>query len=87
MRHTMARTTFVSFSVFRGQKSPTGPQESGVECDNDATIALLDAWLQEDATDDPGEIRQAEEDLRQFKRNMNAPRKEGGERLLFPDVE
>lgn len=57
------------------------------DVDNDATIALLDSWLREDATNDPEEIRKAEADLCEFKRNMNAPRKENGERLLFPEVE
>src|SRR5579863_1920701 len=52
-----------------------------------ATMALMKVWLEEDATDDPEEIRQAEEELREFKRNMNQPRKEAGARLLYPDVE
>lgn len=52
-----------------------------------ASIALLQSWLAEDATDDPDELRQAQEDLDEFKRNMNAPRKEAGARLLYPEVE
>jgi hypothetical protein len=52
-----------------------------------ATMALMKAWLEEDATDNPEEIRAAEEDLREFKRNMNLPRKEAGARLLYPEVE
>src|SRR5581483_10971129 len=55
--------------------------------DDDPTIALLKSWLEEDATDDPEEIRAAEEELREFKRNMNKPRKEAGARLLYPEVE
>lgn len=51
------------------------------------TMALLRSWLEEDATDDPEEIRDAEEELREFKRNMNLPRKEAGARLLYPEVE
>ena len=66
---------------------PPEPETRAVDAENAATIALLDSWLREDATDDPEEIRKAEEDLREFKRNMNAPRKENGERLLFPEVE
>jgi aryl-alcohol dehydrogenase-like predicted oxidoreductase len=54
---------------------------------NDPSIALLQRWLAESETADPEEIRQAEEDLREFKRNLNAPRKQAGARLLFPDVE
>ena len=53
----------------------------------DPTVALLESWLREDATDDPAEIRRAEEELAEFKRNMNAPRREAGERLLYPDAE
>lgn len=52
-----------------------------------ATMALMKSWLEEDATDDPDEIRQAEEELREFKRNMNLPRKETGARLLYPEVD
>jgi len=52
-----------------------------------ATMALIKTWLEEDATDDPEEIRAAEEDLREFKRNMNLPRKQTGARLLYPEAE
>src|SRR5689334_1778802 len=51
------------------------------------TMALMRAWLEEDATDDPEEIQAAEEELREFKHNMNQPRKESGARLLYPEVE
>ena len=60
---------------------------SSVDPENDASIALLNSWLAEDATDDPSAIKAAEEDLAEFKRNMNAPRKEAGARLLFPEAE
>jgi hypothetical protein len=52
-----------------------------------ATMELMKSWLEEDATDDPEEIRAAEEALREFKRNMNLPRKEAGARILYPEVE
>jgi hypothetical protein len=52
-----------------------------------ATMALMQSWIEEDATDDPEEIRAAEEELREFKRNMNLPRKETGARLLYPEAE
>jgi uncharacterized protein YpuA (DUF1002 family) len=52
-----------------------------------ATMDLIKSWLEEDATDDPEEIRAAEEDLREFEHNMNLPRKEAGARLLYPEVE
>ena len=49
-----------------------------------ATIALLEKWMAEDATDDPEEIRQAEEELAAFKEAMNRNRSESGELPLFP---
>lgn len=42
--------------------------------DNSGTIALLQQWAQEDATDDPAAISKAEEDLAQFKTALNANR-------------
>jgi len=64
---------------------PVLPAEPGmIDEENARAIALLDKWIQEDATDDPEEIRQAEEELAEFKRNMNANRAATGERLAFP---
>ena len=54
--------------------------------DPDPTIALLESWIARAPTD-PDSIREAEEDLPEFKRNMNLPRKETGARLHFPEVE
>ena len=57
---------------------------------NTPTITLLDAWLEaahNKKTRTAEELRAAEEDLETFKRNMNAPRKEAGDRLLYPEVE
>ena len=53
---------------------------------NAASIALLKSWIAQAPTDPEG-IRAAEEDLREFKRNMNLPRKETGARLHYPEVE
>ncbi len=50
-------------------------------------MRLLNTWLADDATDDPDELRAAEIDLEEFKRNMNRPRKEAGARLLYPEEE
>ncbi len=49
-----------------------------------AAIALLQSWREEDATADPEEIRQAEQELEELKRNLNANRAATGERLVFP---
>lgn len=53
---------------------------------NEASIALLRSWIAQAPTD-PEAIREAEEDLLEFKRNMNIPRKEAGARLHYPEVE
>ena len=42
--------------------------------DNSATIALLQQWAREDATDDPAAIARAEQDLAAFKAALNANR-------------
>jgi len=52
----------------------------------DTTVALLEAWTA-DAPTDPHAIREAEDDLREFKRNMNLPRKEAGALLHYPEAE
>ena len=52
---------------------------------NAASIALLKSWIAQAPTD-PEEIRAAEEELREFKRNMNANRAATGERIPYPDV-
>jgi len=54
---------------------------------NAASIALLRSWLNQAPTD-PEAVREAEEDLREFKKNLNFARKEaGGTRLPYPEVE
>jgi len=42
--------------------------------DNSATISLLQQWAQEDATDDPATIAQAEQELAELKAALNANR-------------
>lgn len=51
--------------------------------ENAASIALLESWLREDATDDPEEIRKAQEELDEFKRAINAERDRAGARRMF----
>jgi plasmid stability protein len=50
----------------------------------DRTLKLFAQWEAEDATDDPDEIRRAEEELAELKAGLNAPRATAGSRLLFP---
>lgn len=52
--------------------------------ENAASIALLQSWLAEEATDDPDEVRQAQEELDAFKRAINAERERAGARRLYP---
>ena len=63
---------------------PVLENESEVDAENAAAIALLQSWLKEEATDDPEEIRKAEQELAEFKQNLNANRAATDERLLFP---
>ena len=49
-----------------------------------ATLDLLRSWREADDTTDPEAIRQAEEELAEFKQAMNAPRSATGARLLYP---
>ncbi len=49
-----------------------------------ASIALLQSWLAEDATNDPEEIRAAQKQLDEFKRAINAERERAGARQIYP---
>jgi hypothetical protein len=55
-----------------------------VDAANAASIALLQSWLDEDATDDPEEIRKAQEELDEFKRAINEERERAGARRIYP---
>jgi hypothetical protein len=55
---------------------------------NAPSIAHLQSWLEEaNRPRTAEEAAEAEADLTQLMHNLNAPRKEAGERLLFPEVE
>ena len=62
------------------------PRSAPLTVENDPTIALLESWIATAPTD-PEAVREAEEDLREFKRNMNLPRRETGTRLHYPEAE
>ena len=49
-----------------------------------ATLELLAAWKAEDATTDPEKLREADEEIAEFKKAMNENRAATGARLLFP---
>jgi len=62
---------------------PSIQLESGISQRNMAAIALLQSWRHQDATDDPELIRQAEQELNEFKCNINANREISGERPVY----
>ena len=49
-----------------------------------ATLELLAAWGAQDATTDPEKLREADKEVGEFKKAMNANRAATGARLLFP---
>ena len=49
-----------------------------------ATLELLATWKAADATTDPEELREADEEVAEFKKAMNENRAATGARLLFP---
>ena len=49
-----------------------------------ATLELLAAWKAQDATSDPEKLREADEEVAEFKKAMNENRAASGARLLFP---
>ena len=58
-----------------------------VEMDENAqALRLIEQWIAEAPTD-PDQVKEAEEDLRDFQRAINQTRKEAGARLVYPGVE
>jgi len=77
----------VAQRVLNERAMPTGSpvnETPQISARNAAAMAMLMRWRAEDATDDPEEIRIAEEELAEFRRNMNANRAATGERLVYP---
>ena len=58
--------------------------QTEVDDGNAASIALLQSWLEQDATDDPEELCRAQEELDEFKRAINAERERAGARQIYP---
>jgi hypothetical protein len=64
---------------------PTNPKGENVpDAENSRAISLPRSWLAEEATADPQAIRDAQEEMEEFKRSMNANREATGERLVCP---
>jgi hypothetical protein len=51
------------------------------------TMAPMRTGPDKDMTDDPEEIKEAERELLEFKRNMNRWRREAGARMPYPEAE
>ena len=49
-----------------------------------ATLELLASWRAQDATNNPDEVRAAEQELAEFKKMMNENRELSREPLLYP---
>jgi hypothetical protein len=67
-------------------QEPTAPNEPKpvIDAKTAAAVAFLDSRIAEGIAADPDTKRQAEEELEEFKRNMNANRAATGERLVYP---
>ncbi len=64
------------------QPTATPPPGPGTAVDI-ATLELLAAWRRQDATNDPEQIRAAEQELAEFKKAIDENRVSAGERKLY----
>ena len=65
-------------------RPPTQPSTSTSGPVDTATLELLRSWRLQDATDNPAELRAAEQELIEFKKAMNDSRTASGEPRLYP---
>ena len=65
-----------------GIASPGTTSAPVIEPKAAAAIAWLNQRIADEATDDPDEIRKADEEVAELKRNLNANRAATGERLV-----
>ena len=68
-------------STIEPASAPLPPPMGSVDT---ATLELLATWKAEDATTDPEKLREADEEVAEFKNAMNENRAATGARLLFP---
>jgi hypothetical protein len=64
--------------------TPTIAQPSTNGSIDRATLELLARWRREDATQNPEDVRAAEQELAEFKKAMNENRTRSGEPLFYP---
>ena len=65
-------------------QSASAPPPSPIGSVDTATLELLAAWKAEDATTDPEKLREADQEVAEFKKAMNENRAATGARPLFP---
>ena len=63
---------------------PPLPQPPAPGSIDTATLELLASWRVQDATEDPGKLRAAEQELAHFKKTLNDNRTQAGEPRLYP---
>jgi len=63
---------------------PSLPEPRELNETQRAAIALMQAWRQEDETDDPEELAERDRELEEFKANMNRWRAEEGRGPAYP---
>lgn len=74
---------YVTKLVQEHLSSASVPLRAAVDDENAAAIAQLQAWMKEEATNDPQETLEAEADLSALMQNLNRNRIESRERSLF----
>jgi hypothetical protein len=68
-------------STIQPASAPPSPPAGSIDT---ATLELLAAWKSQDSTTDPEKLREADEEVAEFKKAMNENRAATGARLLFP---
>ena len=63
---------------------PSAQEIPRIDEESARAIAMLNRYAEEDATDDPEEIRKSEEEYEELKRNLNANRAITGNLPVFP---
>ena len=66
------------------ETNPAPPLPSNTAVIDTATLELLASWRAQDATNDPDELRAAEQELSEFRKAMNNNRIQAGELPLYP---
>lgn len=74
----------VQLNAEQEQATASNASDPALDARTAAALAFLDARIAEGNTADPDTRHQAEEELAEFKRNMNANRAATGEGLVYP---